>query len=168
MNRTRAAAAFPSVIGGPGSDFTNPICDIVPTGRLVAFRFGERFAFRFGSDHVANLSQHLNARRERVPIIVDDPPKFPFQGGGLFVGKFKVHIPRGESPSLSSQPASAAAGEDGNGQKLLPNRPPIATKREFRACQRMAVFLVFLPMRELDSNSRSRSRRSGSRADWML
>jgi hypothetical protein len=52
-------------------------------------RLGEGFAFRFGSDHVANLSQNLNARRERVPIIIDDPAKLRFECGGLFVGKFK-------------------------------------------------------------------------------
>ena len=56
-------------------------------------RLRERFAFRFGADHVANLSQRLNARRERVAIIIDDPPKLPFEGGGLFVGKVKNHNP---------------------------------------------------------------------------
>jgi hypothetical protein len=54
--------------------------------RLITLRLGERFAFRFGSDHVANLSQRLNARRERVPIIIDDPPKLPFENGSLFLG----------------------------------------------------------------------------------
>ena len=61
------------------------------TRRLVTLRLGERFAYRFGADHVANLSQHLNARRERVAIIIDDPPKLPFEGGGLLVRQFKVH-----------------------------------------------------------------------------
>jgi hypothetical protein len=42
------------------------------TRRLITLRLGERFAFRFGSDHVANLSQRLNARRERVAITLDD------------------------------------------------------------------------------------------------
>jgi hypothetical protein len=54
--------------------------------RLVTLRLRERFALRFGSNHVANLSQHLNARRERVPIIINDPTKLPFESGGLFVG----------------------------------------------------------------------------------
>jgi hypothetical protein len=61
------------------------------TRRLITRPFGERFAFRFGSDHVANFSQHLNPRRERVAIIIDDPPKFPFESVSLFVGKFKIH-----------------------------------------------------------------------------
>jgi hypothetical protein len=56
------------------------------TRRLITLRLGERFAFRFGADHVANLSQNLNARRERVPIIIDDPAKLRFECGGLLVG----------------------------------------------------------------------------------
>jgi hypothetical protein len=32
------------------------------TRRLVTLRLGEGFAFRFRSDHVANLSQYPNAR----------------------------------------------------------------------------------------------------------
>jgi hypothetical protein len=62
---------------------------IATTRWLVTLRLRERFAFRFGSNHVANLSQRLNARRERVPIIIDDPAKLRFECGGLFVGKFK-------------------------------------------------------------------------------
>jgi hypothetical protein len=47
--------------------------------------------FQFGSDRVADLAQHLNARREEVAITIDDLGKLPVQGGGLFVGKFEVH-----------------------------------------------------------------------------
>ena len=49
-------------------------------------RLWERFALRFGSDHVANLSQHLNAVRERIAIIIDDPAKLFSEASGLFVG----------------------------------------------------------------------------------
>jgi hypothetical protein len=59
--------------------------------RLVTLRLPERFAFRFGSDHVAHLAQHLNPRREEIPIIVDNRGKLPFESGGLFIGKLKVH-----------------------------------------------------------------------------
>jgi hypothetical protein len=86
MNRTWAAAAFPSVIGGPDSDSLTASAVSSTTRRLVMLRFRERFAFRFGSDHVANLSQHLNARREWVAIIINDPAKLPFESGGLFIG----------------------------------------------------------------------------------
>jgi hypothetical protein len=51
------------------------------------FRLGERFAFRFGADHVANLSQPLNARRQELAITVYDHGKLLFESGGLFVGK---------------------------------------------------------------------------------
>jgi hypothetical protein len=61
------------------------------TRRLVMLRLTERFALWLRSDHVANLSQHLNARRERVAIIIDDPAKLPFEGGGLLVSQVKVH-----------------------------------------------------------------------------
>ena len=50
------------------------------------FPLGERFAFRLRSERVKNLSQHLNARRERVPIIIDNPAKLPFEGDGLLIG----------------------------------------------------------------------------------
>src|SRR6266851_4416887 len=56
------------------------------TRRIVTLPLRAWFAFRLGSDHVADLAQHLNARREWVAIIIDDPPKLPFEGGGLFVG----------------------------------------------------------------------------------
>jgi hypothetical protein len=52
------------------------------TRRLVPSRLGERFAFRFGSDHVANLSQNLNARREEIASTVDDRGKLLFESGG--------------------------------------------------------------------------------------
>ena len=42
---------------------------------MGTLRFRERFAFRFGSDHVANLAQHLNARREEIPITDDNRGK---------------------------------------------------------------------------------------------
>ena len=75
--RYRLNSCFPLTAPSPSSDRSR---------RLVMLRFGERFAFGFGADHVANLSQHLNVRREWVAIIIDDPPKLRFQGGGLFVG----------------------------------------------------------------------------------
>jgi hypothetical protein len=56
------------------------------TRRLVTLRLGERFALRFGSDHVANLSQRLNARREEVTITIDDRRKLPFEKGGSLIG----------------------------------------------------------------------------------
>jgi hypothetical protein len=54
--------------------------------RLVMLRLGELFAFRLGSDHVADLSQRLNARRQEIAIILDDRGKLPFGESGLFVG----------------------------------------------------------------------------------
>jgi hypothetical protein len=57
------------------------------------FRFGERFAFRLGSDHVAGLAQSPNAGRKRIAIVLYDVVKLADQSGGLFVGKFKVHTP---------------------------------------------------------------------------
>jgi hypothetical protein len=56
------------------------------TRRLVASRLGERFAFRFGADHVADFSQHPNPGRQEVAIIHYDRRKLPFEKGGLFVG----------------------------------------------------------------------------------
>jgi hypothetical protein len=55
--------------------------------RLVALRLEERFAFRLRSDHVANLSQVLNARRGKVAITVYNCRKLLHEKGGLFVGK---------------------------------------------------------------------------------
>jgi hypothetical protein len=57
ISRTRAAAAPPSVIGGPGSD------------RL----------------------QGLNARRQEVPVAVDNLVYLLQQSGCFFVGRFELH-----------------------------------------------------------------------------
>src|SRR5437879_1696086 len=40
--------------------------------RLVMLRLGERFAFRFGSQPVENLPQHVNAGREWIAIVLKD------------------------------------------------------------------------------------------------
>jgi hypothetical protein len=38
--------------------------------RLITLRLGERFAYRFGADHVANLSQCPDAGREEIAILI--------------------------------------------------------------------------------------------------
>jgi hypothetical protein len=42
-------------------------------------RLRERFAFRLRADHVADLAQHLNARRQEMAITIDDRGKLFFE-----------------------------------------------------------------------------------------
>ena len=68
------------------------------TRRLVTLRLGERFACRFGSDHVANFPQHLirgESREWRTPL-TNGGPRFRLPG--------KVHsVPRGGGQCRSSR-----------------------------------------------------------------
>jgi len=54
-----------------------------------------------GADHVADLAQHLNTRRKKKPVVVNDDYEFPRKQGGFFVGKLQIHVgnydPIGES-----------------------------------------------------------------------
>jgi hypothetical protein len=63
---------------------SNRVCGIVrhAAARNASVRGAVRVSVRVGSDHVANLSQNLNARREEIAITVDDRGKLPFEEGG--------------------------------------------------------------------------------------
>ena len=76
-----------------------PDCEAVPAGQCCCLVHHQlelaavvglvhRVAVRhlLGSDHVADLAQHLNARRQEIAITIEDRGKLPFQSGGLFVG----------------------------------------------------------------------------------
>ena len=95
MNRTWAAAAPPSVNGGPGFGFhLTASAESSAAWRLVTLRLGKRFPFPFGSNHVANPSQHLNPRRQEIAITIDDRGKLLYEKDSLFVGQFQVHTLR--------------------------------------------------------------------------
>jgi hypothetical protein len=60
---------------------------------LIMFERWQRLGFRLGPDLIPNLLQGADTRRERISVIIDDVPQFPFESGGLFVCEFEVHPP---------------------------------------------------------------------------
>jgi hypothetical protein len=84
MMRTPAAAAPPNVIGGPGSAFTRGDGGPRAAARNAAAAASARAPAPAGS--CRGCRQGADARRERVPIVVDDAVELAEQRGGLFVG----------------------------------------------------------------------------------
>jgi hypothetical protein len=71
-------------------------------------RCRQGLARRLRPDLVADRRQGADARRERVPIAVDDAVKLAEQRGGLFGGQVKGHDPEMGALTVGAESALAS------------------------------------------------------------
>jgi hypothetical protein len=86
-NGLGAAAAVPSVIGGPGSDFTRGAASWLSLlRRRIDLWRRQGLANWLRSEFPEDLSQGTDARREREFVALNDVVKLSDEGGGFVVG----------------------------------------------------------------------------------